>query len=169
MRAANVLQPITGFRTSMMGDRRCRHGVPIGPSATVSAAASSITTCCSALAPICGWGRPLSSIARDGTGWILNDSIKADMLVGAGGHWCPVARWLNPTVDVPSPLVVAQETEFPDGTRRRGVAGGARSAGALLLPRLEWLRLVLPKGTAHQHRLRAGSTSIRSARTSPHS
>jgi geranylgeranyl reductase family protein len=57
-------------------------------------------------------GTPLSSLVRDGEGWILNQSIKADMLVGAGGHFCPVARWLNPDVEEREPLVVAQETEF---------------------------------------------------------
>jgi flavin-dependent dehydrogenase len=33
------------------------------------------------------------------------------MLVGAGGHFCPVARFLNPTLHG-APLVVAQEAEF---------------------------------------------------------
>ncbi|HUK32876.1 MAG TPA: NAD(P)/FAD-dependent oxidoreductase [Vicinamibacterales bacterium] len=43
--------------------------------------------------------------------WIVNDQIEAPMLVGSGGHFCPVARMLEPRVDG-SALVVAQEAEF---------------------------------------------------------
>jgi flavin-dependent dehydrogenase len=53
----------------------------------------------------------ISSIRRDGSVWIVNDSLKTPMLVGAGGHFCPVARILNGRVD-DAPLVVAQEAEF---------------------------------------------------------
>ena len=54
---------------------------------------------------------PISSIRRDGSVWIVNDSLKTPMLVGAGGHFCPVARVLNGRADG-APLVVAQEAEF---------------------------------------------------------
>jgi geranylgeranyl reductase family protein len=56
-------------------------------------------------------GHEVSSIRRDGVQWIVNGSIRASVLVGAGGHWCPVARWLNPAT-AGAPLVVAQEVEF---------------------------------------------------------
>jgi geranylgeranyl reductase family protein len=56
-------------------------------------------------------GAQISSIRFDGSQWVVNDSVKAAVLVGAGGHFCPVARWLNPTIDR-APLVVAQEAEF---------------------------------------------------------
>jgi flavin-dependent dehydrogenase len=55
---------------------------------------------------------PASTFRRVGAGWIVNESIETRMLVGAGGHFCPVARWLNPRVER-LPLVVAQEAEFP--------------------------------------------------------
>jgi hypothetical protein len=29
--------------------------------------------------------------------WILDDRIAARTLVGAGGHFCPIARFLNPS------------------------------------------------------------------------
>jgi geranylgeranyl reductase family protein len=107
-----TLQPITGFRTGVIGFddvvetsygrpvsygiRRCefdhyllqRSGAEVRQNFT------------------------LSSLVRDGAEWIVNESIRADMLVGAGGHFCPVARWLNPAVEAPPPLVLAQETEF---------------------------------------------------------
>lgn len=56
-------------------------------------------------------GTSISSIRRDGLWWIVNDCLKAPMLVGAGGHFCPVARMLNGSFDG-APLVVAQEAEF---------------------------------------------------------
>jgi flavin-dependent dehydrogenase len=55
----------------------------------------------------------IATIRREGNRWILNDALSAPMLVGAGGHFCPVARWLNRGCDLDgAPLVVAQETEF---------------------------------------------------------
>ncbi|MDT8070325.1 MAG: NAD(P)/FAD-dependent oxidoreductase [Terriglobia bacterium] len=50
------------------------------------------------------------SIERTADGWLINDEIRARMLVGAGGHFCPVARWLG-NGDEPQP-VVAREVEF---------------------------------------------------------
>ena len=71
-------------------------------------------------------GEAVEQIRRDGTGWIVNGRIRAGMLVGAGGHFCPVARMLNDTVldsrsdghtaaqqATTQPVVVAQEAEFP--------------------------------------------------------
>jgi flavin-dependent dehydrogenase len=59
-------------------------------------------------------GVPLTSIRRDGSSWIVNESVKAPMLVGAAGHFCPVARMLNGVTSA-RPLVIAQEAEFPIG------------------------------------------------------
>src|SRR5213594_338424 len=63
-------------------------------------------------------GTRISSIRRERGYWVVNESIKATMLVGAGGHFCPVARWLNPASEGAA-VVVAQEAEFPipDGER----------------------------------------------------
>jgi flavin-dependent dehydrogenase len=56
-------------------------------------------------------GQPASSIRRDGAEWIVNDAIRTKMLVGAGGHFCPVARMMKaPTPS--STLIAAQEVEF---------------------------------------------------------
>ncbi len=57
-------------------------------------------------------GAPISSIRRDGPQWVVNNAVRAQMLVGAGGHFCPVARMLNGPLDC-APLVVAQEVELP--------------------------------------------------------
>jgi flavin-dependent dehydrogenase len=62
-------------------------------------------------------GVSVASIRQEGPAWIVNDSIRTSMLVGAGGHFCPVARWLNPPLSsqrsaLSPTLVVAQEAEF---------------------------------------------------------
>jgi flavin-dependent dehydrogenase len=52
----------------------------------------------------------ITSLERVSDGWIVNGEIRARMLVGAGGHFCPVARYLG-KADEPQP-VVAREVEF---------------------------------------------------------
>lgn len=54
-------------------------------------------------------GEPVTSIERAGASWVVNGRWNASMLVGAGGHFCPVARLLNPGVE--GPIVAAQEAE----------------------------------------------------------
>jgi flavin-dependent dehydrogenase len=56
-------------------------------------------------------GKPVTTIRRDHAHWIVNDEVRASVLVGAGGHFCPVSRMLNGDA-VPAPLVAAQEAEF---------------------------------------------------------
>ncbi len=57
-------------------------------------------------------GTPIASIRRDGREWVVNDAIRARLLVGAGGSGCPVARLLNGREGRDRPRVVAQETEL---------------------------------------------------------
>jgi flavin-dependent dehydrogenase len=40
-------------------------------------------------------GEPFRTLHRDGADWIVNDRFRAPLIVGAGGHFCPVARHLN--------------------------------------------------------------------------
>jgi geranylgeranyl reductase family protein len=60
-------------------------------------------------------GLRVSGIRRDGDSWVVNETVKARMLVGAGGHFCPVARMLNGAPDRAT-LVAAQEVEFAVGS-----------------------------------------------------
>jgi flavin-dependent dehydrogenase len=62
-------------------------------------------------------GVPVTRLTRAGGDWTL-DGIRAPVVVGAGGHFCPVARHLNPSLS-PGPLVVAQEVEFLMDERQR--------------------------------------------------
>ena len=69
-------------------------------------------------------GTPILSIRRDGGQWVVNETVTASMLVGAGGHFCPVARMLNGTANR-APLIAAHEVEFridSHGDRSFGIA-----------------------------------------------
>ena len=56
-------------------------------------------------------GTNVQTIRRHGDRWIVNDEIETPVIVGAGGHFCPVARFLRGGADERQP-VVAKETEF---------------------------------------------------------
>jgi len=62
-------------------------------------------------------GEPLHTIRREGPGWILNEKIKTPLLIGAGGHRCPVARYPGKDREDHGERVIAQEAEFkvPEG------------------------------------------------------
>lgn len=105
-----VLQPITGFVTSYQGGPQIatRYG---------SVVSYGILRCEldrflleRSGARVCE-GTPLRSLRRTADGWLANDEWSAPIVVGAGGHFCPVARTLG-AVPPDEPAVVAQELEF---------------------------------------------------------
>ena len=57
-------------------------------------------------------GEPAQSLVRDGSQWIINDKYRAPLLIGAGGHFCPVARQLGNRDSGTAAVVAAQEVEF---------------------------------------------------------
>ena len=104
-----TLQPINGFRVSCLGGRE----VHLPYRETVS---YGIRRCefdeylLRRSGARLREGTAISTIERDGHGWLVNGEIRARVLVGAGGHFCPVARWMgNSNAEDP---VVAQEIEF---------------------------------------------------------
>jgi flavin-dependent dehydrogenase len=56
-------------------------------------------------------GEPVREIRRDNGRWVVDDRIRARLIVGAAGHFCPVARELNRAIPDTS-TIVAQEIEF---------------------------------------------------------
>jgi menaquinone-9 beta-reductase len=122
--APRTLQPIRAFRTSRLGDpdihtrfdrivsygiRRCefdhyllqRSGAEVRDGAT----------------------HALKTLRRDAAGerWIANEQIAAPMVIGAGGHFCPVARQFGDAALNEEPIVAAQEIEVtltPDQAAR---------------------------------------------------
>ncbi|MEJ2179400.1 MAG: NAD(P)/FAD-dependent oxidoreductase, partial [Gammaproteobacteria bacterium] len=63
---------------------------------------------------------PLKQLKRNDNYWVINDSIKASMLVGAGGHFCPVARYLGARIGKVERSVAAQEIEFEMTAKQAG-------------------------------------------------
>ncbi len=65
---------------------------------------------------------PLETLERSGDLWIANGKYRARLVVGAGGHFCPVARILG-LKQGREPVVAAREIEFfMDEGQRSGCA-----------------------------------------------
>lgn len=109
--SCRTLQPIHGFRTGMLGgatvDTDYRDTVSYG-----------IRRCefddylLRRSGARLRLGVAVHTIERDGGAWYVNGEIEASLLVGAGGHFCPVARFLENTLGGEEPAVAAQEIEF---------------------------------------------------------
>jgi len=117
-RRGRTLQPITAFRTGLLGGYReveTAYDQPV--SYGIRRCEFDYYLLQRSRAQLC-LGSPIADIERAGDRWMVNDTVSASMLVGAGGHFCPVARLLNRRID-DAPLVVAQETEFEIDRERR--------------------------------------------------
>jgi flavin-dependent dehydrogenase len=70
-------------------------------------------------------GSPITSIRREDVAWVINERHRTPLLIGAGGHFCPIARHLTTERLSPhAPVVAAQEIEFrvsPDDEGARPV------------------------------------------------
>jgi flavin-dependent dehydrogenase len=126
-RRGRTFQPITAFRTGIIGR--------VGEIETIYPGAVSfgIRRCefdqylLQRSGARLQLGMPVNSVRRDGHEWIVNDAVRAHVVIGAGGHFCPVARQLN--ADAPNaqaPVVVAREAEFAVSDED---AGGYATAG----------------------------------------
>jgi len=70
-------------------------------------------------------GESFRSIRKEGAAWVVNEALRAPLIIGAGGHFCPVARHFSKAGDsqptpkghgadaqAELPVVMAQEIEF---------------------------------------------------------
>jgi flavin-dependent dehydrogenase len=113
-----VLQPVTGISAGRIGDapvltryrdvvsygvRRCEFDHYLLQRSRARVRAERVT-----------------AVRRAGDGFVVNESIRTPLLIGAGGHFCPVARALG-AGSHERPLVVAQEIELllPPAERER--------------------------------------------------
>jgi flavin-dependent dehydrogenase len=105
-----TLQPIRGFRTGVIG-RREVETTYAGPVSYGILRAEFDAYLLRRSGAAVAEAAAVSSLRREGGEWVANDAFRAPMLVGAGGHFCPVARHLGArrTEDV---VVAAQEVEF---------------------------------------------------------
>jgi flavin-dependent dehydrogenase len=127
-----VLQPITAFRIACMGGPAIEEdfGAPVSYGIVRREFDDFLLRRSGARLLL---GESLFSLERSGEGWIANGRIRARMLVGAGGHFCPVARFTSPKVN-PEPAVVAQEAKRNSKwTRsRRETAAFARTSRSFI-------------------------------------
>lgn len=57
-------------------------------------------------------GEAWKSMERQGNRWVVNGEISAPLVIGAGGHFCPVARFLGAHLGKEERAISAQEIEF---------------------------------------------------------
>lgn len=57
-------------------------------------------------------GEAWQSMQRQGDRWLVNGEISAPLVIGAGGHFCPVARFLGAHLGKEERAISAQEIEF---------------------------------------------------------
>ena len=111
--AAQILQPITGFRIRRIGDREVRiHcGEPVSYGVLRCEFDHHLLARCGARLRL---GERVRSIERDRSRerWVVNGAIEARILVGAGGHFCPVARHVRAGRAPREIAILAQEAEF---------------------------------------------------------
>ncbi len=120
-----ILQPITGFKTSVLG----HSSITTSYNKTVSYGIRRsefdhylLRRCGAQLMT----GTPVRELHNDGNHWIVNNEIKAHVLIGAGGNFCPVTRLAGFNNESVAPLVTAQEVEFElnsEECRKVGVTG----------------------------------------------
>lgn len=114
-----VLQPITGFVTGIEG----RPPVRVDYAAPVSYGIRRCEFDHYLLARSGArllLGESLESMERRGGRWIVNGTIEAKLVIGAGGHFCPVARYLGARPGRGELAVTAQEFEVRLDERELG-------------------------------------------------
>ena len=107
----SVMQAIHGFRVGILGQGEAEinySGMPVSYGIRRYEFDDYLLRRCGAKVK---QGVGLDRIERISTGWIVNESIHADMIVGAGGHFCPIAQYINQNGKKPDIKVVAQEIE----------------------------------------------------------
>jgi menaquinone-9 beta-reductase len=84
-----------GFRTSLVGhaEMQSRYAAPVSFGIRRCEFDHYLLRRCGAELRC---GEPVSSLRRTGNEWIINETISTPVVIGAGGHFCPAARWLNP-------------------------------------------------------------------------
>lgn len=107
----NVLQPIHGFAVRRIGDRESR-------SRSQQIVSYGIRRCefddylLKRSEARFELGESLKSLKRIDAGWLVNGRFEAKLLVGAGGHFCPVVRHFSKPGAEKEPVVAAKEIEY---------------------------------------------------------
>jgi geranylgeranyl reductase family protein len=106
-RSGRVLEPIRGFAVSRLGSTQTRvdYGAVISYAIRRCELDHFLLERAGARLRL---GEPLRELRREAGRFVANDRVAARIVVGAGGHFCPVAQRLR---HGPEPVVTAQEVE----------------------------------------------------------
>lgn len=119
--AGGTLQEITGFRTGVIGGDCIETRYPVVVSYAIRRCEFDNFLLRRAQVRVLE-GAPLTTLRRRAGTWIANNQIAAPVIVGAGGHFCPVAHHLQDGRRDTAPPVVASEVEFAFDGWRSGIA-----------------------------------------------
>ncbi|HEB82985.1 MAG TPA: NAD(P)/FAD-dependent oxidoreductase [Gammaproteobacteria bacterium] len=106
-----VLQKIHGFEISMLGQKQVSSrfpGEPVSYGIRRFEFDDYLLKRCGAKLLL---NQPFKKMEKTANGWRVNEQYRTKLVVGAGGHYCPVARAIG-AKGVSELAVVAQEVEF---------------------------------------------------------
>ncbi len=106
-----VLQPLTGFVTAMIGEktRLTKYGRPMSYGIRRCEFDHYLLQRAGADTVL---GEAVKSLDYKDRQWLVNGTYQAPLLIGAGGHFCPVVRFTGAKQCSSEPIVAAQEAEF---------------------------------------------------------
>jgi geranylgeranyl reductase family protein len=107
-----VFQPITGFITGLVGEQddvRSSYSYPVSYGIRRCEFDHYLLARAGARLRL---GEGFKRLSRRDGGWLVNDHIHTPLIIGAGGHFCPVAREMGNTLGRAETVVAAQEIEF---------------------------------------------------------
>jgi geranylgeranyl reductase family protein len=112
-----VFQPITGFRTGCIGGGvvETNYGTPVSYGIRRREFDEHLLRRSGARLLE---GVDLATLERRDGGWVANSEFRTRLVVGAGGHFCPVARLTGAKCRAEQ-VVVAQEAEFEMDAQQR--------------------------------------------------
>lgn len=106
-----VLQPISGFRSGMIRDGAVEVDYPGVVSYGIRRCEFDHYLLERSDARLL-LGEPLKTMERHNGEWLINEHLRTPLVIGAGGHFCPVAKQLGARVGSGEPVVAAKEIEF---------------------------------------------------------
>jgi len=144
--AARSLQAITGFRTAVIGGRpiEIRYGRTVSYAIRRTEFDAFLLQRSGARLRL---GRRVDALRRMADGWVVNDELQAPVLVGAGGHFCPVAHAFNPS-QPGGGVVAARDVEFQmDAAQEAACEVDATTPEIYLDPDLSGYGWIVRKGS----------------------
>jgi len=106
-----VFQPIRRFITGTIGDRpvETEYGEVVSYGIRRYEFDDYLLKRCGARLAL---GETFKSLKFDSGSWVVNGKFRSSLVIGAGGHFCPVARYLGANLGSDERIIAAQEIEF---------------------------------------------------------